>query len=482
MDIINFIGHTLQKVDLTLFLDKKQRFFDICFNFFLIILIYKKINSGEKLMDPKILAALILFITYVILFSEMVNRAIVAMLGACIMIICGILTQSTAISGIDFNTIFLLIGMMIIAGISEKSGIIEYIAVWSVKKVKANPRLLMLILGCLTALLSALLDNVTTVLLIVPITFQITKQLKIPPYPYLLLEIFTSNIGGTATLIGDPPNILIGSALNLSFMDFVKELTPIVLVVLFITILIFDLYWHNKINTSEEDCHAIMKIDEKQYIKNKKLSFISTFILLFVIFCFISAEHIKIENGTIALFGAAILLLIYSFMHSPEEREHKIAEAFNLIDWTTIFFFAGLFIIVHGLETTGFLKIIGDKLSDFSQGNIRKMSMIVLWFSAILSSAIDNIPFVATMIPLLKSVEESLGGREAMMPVWWALSLGSCFGGNGSLIAASANVIVAGIAARENQPIKFGHFLLWSIPITFISIIIASIFLYIEYF
>ncbi|MBP5399760.1 MAG: ArsB/NhaD family transporter [Alphaproteobacteria bacterium] len=433
-------------------------------------------------MDPKILAALILFITYAILFSEMINRAIVAMLGACIMILCGILTQNAAITGIDFNTIFLLIGMMIIAGISEKSGLFEYIAVCCVKKVKANPRLLMIVLGCLTALLSALLDNVTTVLLIVPITFQITKQLKITPYPYLLLEIFTSNIGGTATLIGDPPNILIGSALNLSFMDFVKELTPIVIVVLFTTIIIFDLYWHNKLHASDKDCQSIMRLDAKKSIKDGRLSILSIIILFTVISGFIIAEHLHLENGTVALFGAAILLLIYSFMHTPQEREHKISEAFNLVDWTTIFFFAGLFIIVHGLETTGLLKIVGNKLSDFSQGSINKMSMLILWFSALLSSAIDNIPFVATMIPMLKSVEESLGGREAMMPVWWALSLGSCFGGNGSLIAASANVIVAGIAARENHPIKFGRFLFWSIPITLISIVISSIFLYIRYF
>ncbi len=433
-------------------------------------------------MDPKILAALILFVTYAILFSEMINRAIVALLGAGIMILCGILTQQNAISGIDFNTIFLLIGMMIIAGISEKSGLFEYIAIWCVKKIKANPRLLMIVLGCLTAVLSALLDNVTTVLLIVPITFQITKQLKISTYPYLLLEIFASNIGGTATLIGDPPNILIGSAINLSFMNFVTELTPIVLLILLITIFIFDLYWHNKIRTTSKNCKTIMKIDEKQSIKNQKLCTISIFILLSTIAGFIAAEHINLENGSIAILGATLLLLIYSFMHPRDEREHQIAQAFNLVDWTTIFFFAGLFIIVHGLETTGMLKIVGSKLSDLSEGSINKMSMIVLWFSAVLSTAIDNIPFVATMIPMLKSIEESLGGREAMMPVWWALSLGSCLGGNGSLIAASANVIVAGIAAREGEPLRFGRFLLWSLPITFISIIISSIFLYVRYF
>lgn len=433
-------------------------------------------------MEPKILAALILFVTYIILFAEMTNRAVVAMLGAGTMIICGILTQDTAISSIDFNTIFLLIGMMIIAGISEKSGLFEYIAISCAKKVKANPRALMIALGILTAIFSALLDNVTTVLLIVPITFQITEKLKISPYPYLLLEIFTSNIGGTATLIGDPPNILIGSALNLSFMDFIKELTPVVLIILIVTVYIFDLYWRNKIFASKKDCQTIMKINEKQSIKDYSLCYTSISVLLFTITGFIAAEHLHLQNGTIALLGATILLLIYSFMHPKIEREEKIAQAFNLVDWTTIFFFAGLFIIVHGLETTGILEIAGNKLFRFSQGSISKMSFLILWFSAILSAVIDNIPFVATMIPMLKSMEESLGGRENMMQVWWALSLGSCLGGNGSLIAASANVIVAGLAAQKSHSLKFGRFLLWSIPITLISIVISTIFLYIRYF
>lgn len=433
-------------------------------------------------MDPKILATLILVISYVILFSEMVNRAIVAMLGAGIMVITGILTQETALAGVDFNTIFLLIGMMIIVGISEKSGMFEYVAIWGAKKVKANPRGLLIVLAVVTAFFSALLDNVTTVLLIVPVTFQITRQLKIPAYPYLLLEIFASNIGGTATLIGDPPNILIGSALNLTFMDFVKELTPVVLLALAATIAIFDFIWHKKLVAEETNRKAIMLIDEKQTIKDTGLLCKSLLVLSAVIIAFIAAEHIGIENGTIALFGASILLLLYTFDLHHHDREKRIAEAFYIVDWTTIFFFGGLFIIVHGLEETGVLHRMGEQFSAFTAGSIEKTAMLTLWISAVLSSAIDNIPFVATMIPMLKSMEESMGGREIMMPVWWALSLGSCFGGNGSLIAASANVIVAGIAAKEGEPIKFVRFLIWSLPIMLITVAIAAAYLHVVHF
>lgn len=433
-------------------------------------------------MDPKILATLILVISYVILFSEMVNRAVVAMLGAGIMIVAGILTQETALAGVDFNTIFLLIGMMIIVGIAEKSGMFEYVAIWGAKKVKADPRGLLVVLAIVTAVFSALLDNVTTVLLIVPVTFQITKRLQITPYPFLLIEIFSANIGGTATLIGDPPNILIGSALNLSFMDFVKELTPVVFVTLVLIVAIFELIWRKKLVASPENRFTIMQIDEKQAIKDYGLLLKSLFILFAVIGAFIAAEHIGLENGTIALFCAAILLLLYSFDFHHQDREQRIAEAFYIVDWTTIFFFTGLFIIVHGLEETGVLALMGTKLSELTDGSIEKTAMLILWISALLSSTIDNIPFVATMIPMLKSIEESMGGREAMMPVWWALSLGSCFGGNGSLIAASANVIVAGIAAKEGEPIHFLCFLLWSIPVMTLTIVIATIYLHFAHF
>lgn len=433
-------------------------------------------------MNPMILSTAILVVSYIILFTEKLNRAVVALLGATVMIFAGILDQETAIAGIDFNTLALLIGMMTIVGISEKSGMFQYVAVWSAKKVKANPRGLLIVLAIVTAIFSALLDNVTTVLLVVPVTFQITRKLKINPYPFLILEIFASNIGGTATLIGDPPNILIGSALGLSFMDFVYELTPVVLVTMIVLILFFDFVWGRHMTTSEKNKQTVMQISEIDCITDWVLLRKSLFVLVSVIAGFMMAEHFHIANGTVAMFGASVLLLLYTLGKSHEDRDNKIEEAFGLVDWTTIFFFAGLFAIVYGLEEAGVLQMLGNKFVAYTDGSIEKAAMLVVWISAIVSTAIDNIPFVATMIPMIKSMEADMGGREAMMPVWWALSLGACFGGNGSLIAASANVIVAGMATREGHPISFMRFLIWSIPTMLVSVAIACLYLHIRHF
>ena len=432
--------------------------------------------------DPKVIATAVVVICYIILFTEKLNRAVVALLGATTMIFTGILTQETALKGIDFNTIALLVGMMTIVGISEKSGMFQFVAVWGAKKVKANPRGLLVVLAVVTAVFSAFLDNVTTVLLIAPVTFQITRKLKINPYPYLILEIFSSNIGGTSTLIGDPPNILIGSALNLAFMDFLDELGPIVAITMIVLIFGFDMIWGKQLVTTERNKQAVMKISAVDCITDWKLLVKALSVLTLVIPGFISAEHLHIANGTIAICGAAVLLLLYTFGNAHDERDHKVEEVFGLVDWTTIFFFSGLFVIVYGLEETGVLKMLGQMFVDLTEGSIEKSVILIVWVSAIFSSAIDNIPFVATMIPMLKSMEPSMGGREAMMPVWWALSLGACFGGNGTLIGASANVIVAGMAQREGHPIHFMKFLIWSIPVMLISVGIATIYLYVQYF
>ncbi len=433
-------------------------------------------------LDAKVVSVAIVIISYVILFTEKVNRAIVALLGASIMIFAGILTQQTALKGIDFNTLALLIGMMSIVSISEKSGMFQYVAVWAAKKVRANPRGLLVVLALVTSFFSAFLDNVTTVLLIAPVTFQITRKLNITPYPYLVLEIFASNIGGTATLIGDPPNILIGSSLGLSFTDFLFELSPIVIVTMLVLAFGFDLIWGKRLVTTEANKETVMSINEKDCITDKSLLKKALTVLFFVIAGFMSAEHLHIANGTIAIAGAAVLLLLYTIGESHEEREQKVENILGSVDWTTIFFFSGLFVIVYGLEVTGVLALMGKKFVEMTEGSIEKATFLILWSSAIISSAIDNIPFVATMIPMIKSMEESMGGREAMMPVWWALSLGACFGGNGTLIGASANVIVAGMAQREGHPISFIGFLLWSIPTMLISVFIASVFLEIQYF
>ena len=432
-------------------------------------------------LDPKLFSIIVVSIAYVIIFTEKVNRAVVALLGAGVMVVSGLLSQKQALAGIDFNTLALLIGMMIIVAITEKSGLFQFVAVWGAKKVKASPRGLLAVLAAVTAVFSGFLDNVTTVLLIVPVTFQITEKLKVNPYPYLVLEIFASNIGGTATLIGDPPNILIGSALDLGFMDFVYRLTPVAVTTMIVLILAFDFFWKKQLVTTKENQEAVLKMNEFECIADKGLLIKSLSVLALVIISFIFAKQIYLDNGTIALTGAALLLLLYTFREQGSEREDKIEQIFHMVDWITIFFFIGLFIIVYGLEVTGVLAILGQKFIGFTDGSIDKMVYWILWSSAILSSAIDNIPFVATMIPMLKSMEEAVGGREVMMPVWWSLSLGACFGGNGTLVGASANVVVAGMAMRHGLHIHFMKFLLWSIPVMLTSVAIANIFLYFEF-
>ena len=433
-------------------------------------------------LSKAVIASLILILSYAVLFSEKLNRAVAVMLGAAAMVLLGVLSYDQALQGIDFNTIALLIGMMIMVGIMEKSGAFQYAAVMSAKLVKANPRGILAVLALVTAVLSAFLDNVTTVLLIVPVTIEITRKLKLEPYPFLLIEIFASNIGGTATLIGDPPNILIGGAIGLSFTDFLKELSLLVLINLVVLIAIFDFLCGRKMSATPAARKEVMEINEKDTITDLPLLIKSSIVLGLVILGFILGEHLHIANGTIALFGAALLLLLYTVGLPHQERDKKVEDAFSLVDWTTIFFFTGLFALVYGLEVTGVLEALGHQALLLVDGSIQKATFLILWASALLSAAIDNIPFVATMIPLLKTMEEALGGREAMMPVWWALSVGSCFGGNGSLIAASANVIVAGIAAREGHPLNFLKFLLWSLPVMIFSITIASVYFYVVHF
>lgn len=433
-------------------------------------------------LTKAIIATAILIVSYAVLFTEKLNRAVIVLLGAGAMVLLGILSYSEAIRGVDFNTIVLLIGMMIIIGITEKSGAFQFAAVFSAKLVKSSPRGILAVLGIVTAVLSAFLDNVTTVLLIVPVTIEITRKLKLSAYPYLLMEIFASNIGGTATLIGDPPNIIIGGAINLNFTDFLFELAPLVIVCLAILIFVFDVVYGKKLKASPSAKKEVMDINEYDCITNFSLLWKSLIVLVLTIAGFVLGEYTKIENGTVALFGAALLMALYTMGMPHQERDVKTEDAFSLVDWTTIFFFTGLFALVYGLEITGVLEYLGEKALLLVKGSVQKTAYLVLWSSAVLSTFLDNIPFVATMIPLLKSMEANLGGREAMMPVWWALSIGACFGGNGSLIAASANVIVAGIAAREGRAINFIKFLLWSIPVMLISIGIASVYLYIRHF
>ena len=433
-------------------------------------------------ISSQTIALVVMGICYLLLFTEKLNRAIITIMLGAILVMLNVISQEQALKAIDFNTISLLIGMMIIVNIAERSGMFQYVAIWGAKKVRAHPLWIMVMLGVVTAVFSAFLDNVTTVLLIVPVSLQIANKLEVNPYPYLLINIFASNIGGTATLIGDPPNILIGSSLRLGFTDFLFNLAPVIVVILIGLVLMFVYFWKESLRTTMKNRAVVMGINEKDAISDWRLLKISLFVLVLVISGFVVAEHIKLNNGFIALIGASIILFLYSFGLSHSKRDEKVEDVLNHVDWTTIFFFIGLFVIVGALENTGFLHKMGEYFIKITDGSIKKSVFIILSVSAVFSAMVDNIPFVATMIPMLKTMEEAMGGREAMMPVWWALSLGACLGGNGTLIGASANVIVAGIAVRSGRPISFLRFLIWSIPVMVLSVMISAVYLYIKYF
>ncbi|MFO1424347.1 MAG: ArsB/NhaD family transporter [Candidatus Competibacteraceae bacterium] len=424
-----------------------------------------------------VLAAILFLITYGVVMSEKINRAIVALVAAGLMIILGILNQEAAIRGIDFNTIGLLIGMMVIVAITRQSGIFQYLAIWAAKKVNANPWGILVMISLVTAVTSAFLDNVTTVLLVVPVTLLITEELKVKPYPYLFSMIFASNIGGTATLIGDPPNIMIGSATGLTFNDFAYHLTPVIIVVMAATLVPIYFIWGRHLRATPEDRQRVMQFNEFEAITDWRLLKQCLAVIGIVVFGFIFAKWLNLEAATIAIFGAAVLLLLANFGKGPDDQSKHVLEAFNEVEWITIFFFVGLFIVVHAVDSTGLLRLLAEKMVAMTGGNLNATAMIILWSSAILSAIIDNIPFVATMIPLIKAMAPTFGGESGLLPLWWALSLGACLGGNGTLIGASANLVVAGFAERAGQPIRFVQYTLVAFPIMLLSIFICMFYL-----
>jgi Na+/H+ antiporter NhaD/arsenite permease-like protein len=371
--------------------------------------------------------------------------------------------------------------MMVIVAITRKSGVFQYLAVWSAKRVKADPWGILVMLSLVTAITSAFLDNVTTVLLIVPVTLLITEELKVKPYPYLFALIFSSNIGGTATLIGDPPNIMIGSATGLTFNDFAYNLTPAILVVMAATLVPIYLIWGRHLRATAEDRQRVMKFNEHEAITDARLLKQCLFVIALVVLAFILAKPLGLEAATIAMFGAAVLLLLHNFTHHADEQAKNVHSAFSEVEWVTIFFFVGLFIVVHAVDTTGLLKLLAEKMLELTGGSMTATAIVIMWVSAILSAVVDNIPFVATMIPLIKSTAPTFGGSEQLMPLWWSLSLGACLGGNGTLIGASANLVVAGFAERAGHPIRFITYTLMAFPIMLLSIVICSIYVYWRY-
>lgn len=433
-------------------------------------------------LDPQWFAAVVFVLTYVVIMTERINRAIVALTAAGLMIFGGVLTQEAALRGVDFNTLGLLTGMMVIVAITSKSGVFQYLAIWSAKRVNGRPWGILVMLTVVTAILSALLDNVTTVLLIAPVTLLITEELDVPAYPFLFSEILASNIGGTATLIGDPPNIMIGSAVRLTFNDFLWNLAPIVPIILVASMVPIYLIWGRRLRTSEANRLRVMDFDEGKAITDPRLLRQALAVLALVIAGFVLSHSIGQEPASIAMFGAAVLLLVTNIGVKAEEQTHRVHSAFSQVEWVTLFFFMGLFVVVHAVDSTGLLKLLAEQVVALTGGAPHTMAMAILWVSALASAVVDNIPFVATMIPIIKSMAATFGGHEELLPLWWSLALGACLGGNGTLVGASANLVVAGFAERAGHPIRFVPFMLMAFPLMIFSILISTAYLYLRYF
>ncbi|MBV7433822.1 ArsB/NhaD family transporter [Cardiobacteriaceae bacterium TAE3-ERU3] len=432
-------------------------------------------------LNPMWLSAAILIVVYIVLITEKINRAVIALLGAFLMIYCGLLNQTQAVDSIDFNTIFLLIGMMMLVNITAKTGVFQYVAIKSAKTVRANPVGILVMLCAITAIFSALLDNVTTVLLITPVTLLITEQLGVKAFPYLFASIIASNVGGTATMIGDPPNIIIGSATHLTFMDFLIHMAPIAIIIMLVVLAIFWLSFRKSLSACLKARARIMRFDENDAITDVKLLKKCAVVFSLVLLGFFVGHSLHIEPGTVALSGAALLMLI-AYGHKPAEKQSEdVHHTFAEVEWITIFFFLGLFMIVGAVEHSGLLSVMGQKLIAATDGDPQKMAFSVLWVSAILSSFLDNIPFVATMIPLLETASTHVG-PDQFDPVWWALALGACLGGNGTLIGASANLTVAAFAEKAKQPIGMVQFAKWAFPLMIITVALAHVYLWLRYF
>ena len=432
-------------------------------------------------LDPTWVALSILLVVYGVIMMERYNRAVLALLGAGVMILCGVITQQQAIAGVDFNTIGLLTGMMVIVAICQKTGMFQYVAIRAAKSVNGRPWGILVILSVVTALFSAFLDNVTTVLLIAPITLLITDALGVRPYPYLFAQILASNIGGTATLIGDPPNIMIGTAADLGFADFLFNVAPVTPFIFAVTLVAIWFMFGRDLSASEENQAKVMRFDENQAINDIPLLKKSLTVLTLVLTGFTFAHTLGLEPATIAMFGAAVLLFLHTLDLPLHEKDHAYERVMADTEWTTIFFFVGLFIIVTGVEHTGLIEALAHYTLELTGGDFAATAAAILWASAIASALVDNIPFVATMIPLIENMAPTFGGEAALIPLWWALSLGACLGGNGSLIGASANLIVAGFAQRAGHPIAFLVFMKHAFGLMLISIVISHIYLYLRY-
>ncbi len=426
------------------------------------------------------ISAGILILAYIFIATEKIPKVTIALLGAGLTIFLGLVSSAKSagdllnphyyINFVDFNVIFLLVSMMIIVLISTKSGMFSWLANELLKMTKGHPVKILVVLGFFTAIVSAFLDNVTTVILIIPITIAISRELDIDPVPYLITEVFASNIGGTATLIGDPPNIIIGSAAGFSFMDFVNELTGVILVTLVAVLCAMYLFFRHHLKTTPEKMALVTQLDNSKTITDKPLMIRSVVVLALVIIGFVLHDVTHIDTYLVAMLGASILLLF--------EKPQDILEK---VEWNTILFFIGLFIIIGGLEASGGIKLMAEWIIDVTQGSQTAAGMLILWASGLISGVIDNIPYTATMSPMLVEISKVMG-TDYTYPLWWCLSLGACLGGNLTIIGAAANVVVSEQAAKDGHPIAFMRFMKYGVVTVLISLVISSAYVYLKYF
>lgn len=423
---------------------------------------------------------IIFLVTYAIIISEIIPPSIAAFSGGVLMVLAGILNGEDAFHSINLEVIFLLLGMMMIVSIMSETGIFQWAAIKVAQLVRGRPFGLMALLVVVTAVFSAFLDNVTTILLIAPVSIVLTEQLELDPIPYLIAEAMSSNIGGTATLIGDPPNILIGTAAGLSFNDFLINLSPIVLINMVVFIFTIWLIWGRRLKVSRDLRAKIMELDASRSLKDKSLLIKSVTIMGLVIIGFLTHTYIGLEPAIVVMTGALTLIIITKT--NPEKLLEKM-------EWNTLFFFMGLFILVQGVVEVGVLKIIADKTLHLTGGSLPNTSILILWLSGVVSTVVNNIPYTATVIPMIRdelipsisSLNPDVAPQVIRYALWWALSMGACLGGNGTLVGASANVVAAGIAAKNKTAISFMRFTKYGVFITLESMIIGTAYLWFRY-
>ena len=414
---------------------------------------------------------------YILIATERIHRVAAALGGAGLMVVLGVVDAETAFfseeTGVDWNVIFLLLGMMIIVSVLKETGLFEYVAIWAAKRARGRPFAVMVLLVLITAVASALLDNVTTVLLIAPVTLLVCERLGVPPVPFLIAEVLASNIGGTATLIGDPPNIIIASRADLSFNDFLVNLAPIVVLLLAVFVLMCRFLFRSAFSYDAERAAAVMDLDEREVIRDPRLLVRSLVVLVGVLAGFVLHSALHLDPSIVALLGAGVLVAI---------TRVEPGEFLQEVEWSTLVFFMGLFIMVGALVEVGVIESLGEQLTEAVGDNFFLAATVLLWGSALLSGIVDNIPYVATMTPLVQGIVDSGNGSSEARALWWALALGADLGGNATAVGASANVVVLGIAAKNGHPISFWRFTKYGLVVAFVTILIAWPYLYLRYY